>query len=238
MGDIIGIADSSGSLIATYTYGAWGEVLAITPATTNDATQLSIANINPLRYRGYYLDAETNYYYLQSRYYNPNLLRFVNSDDFDYLSKEYPNIFAYGDNDPINQEDVWGQAAQQYSRDGYYMKLSNGMKVIVTQDGFNVDMSSRFWKRSFCLSFAQMVIKAWRAKTFKGMDDVRIASELWAHAVMDRVGAVLYDWNRKYATQIAWKLNSHTKVINVDVGDKYKKYIRQCGKRPMEFVNV
>ena len=59
MGDVIGITDNTGSLIATYTYGAWGEVLAVTPATANNSSQLSIANANPLRYRGYYLDQES-----------------------------------------------------------------------------------------------------------------------------------------------------------------------------------
>ena len=48
MGDVIGITDNAGTLIATYTYGAWGEVLAVTPATAGNATQLSIANANPL----------------------------------------------------------------------------------------------------------------------------------------------------------------------------------------------
>ena len=70
MGDVIGISDNTGSLIATYTYGAWGEVLTVTPATTGNTTQLAIANANPLRYRGYYQDQETGYYYLQSRYYS------------------------------------------------------------------------------------------------------------------------------------------------------------------------
>ena len=75
MGDVIGITDSAGSLLATYTYGAWGEVLATTPATAGSTTQLAIANANPLRYRGYYLDQETGYYYLQSRYYSPLISR-------------------------------------------------------------------------------------------------------------------------------------------------------------------
>ncbi|MBQ8925432.1 MAG: RHS repeat-associated core domain-containing protein, partial [Clostridia bacterium] len=86
MGDVIGITDNTGSLIATYTYDAWGEVLAVTPATTNSATQLAIANANPLRYRGYYLDAETGYYYLRNRYYDPSITRFINVDDFEIYS--------------------------------------------------------------------------------------------------------------------------------------------------------
>ena len=93
MGDVIGITDNTGALIATYTYGAWGEVLAVTPATTGGSAQLAIANANPLRYRGYYLDQETGYYYLQSRYYNPSTSRFLNFDSFGYIS-EFRNLFS------------------------------------------------------------------------------------------------------------------------------------------------
>lgn len=81
MGDVVGITDTTGNLIATYSYGAWGEVLAVTPATAGNTTQLAIANDNPLRYRGYYYDAETSYFYLQSRYYDPGICRFINADD-------------------------------------------------------------------------------------------------------------------------------------------------------------
>ncbi|MBP3567435.1 MAG: RHS repeat-associated core domain-containing protein, partial [Paraprevotella sp.] len=113
MGDVIGITDSSGSLVATYTYGAWGEVLAVTPATTGNAAQLAIANANPLRYRGYYLDQETGYYYLQSRYYNPLSTRFLNADkgEIASISKDYAsgnNLFVYCNNSPINSSDPTG----------------------------------------------------------------------------------------------------------------------------------
>ncbi|MBQ8924864.1 MAG: RHS repeat-associated core domain-containing protein, partial [Clostridia bacterium] len=110
MGDVIGITDSAGSLIATYTCGAWGEVLATTPATAGNASQLAIANANPLRYRGYYLDQETGYYYLQSRYYNPISTRFINADkgEIASISKDYVsgnNLFVYCNNGSVNSSD-------------------------------------------------------------------------------------------------------------------------------------
>ena len=114
MGDVIGITDSAGSLIATYTYGAWGEVLATTPATAGNASQLAIANANPLRYRGYYLDQETGYYYLQSRYYNSIIARFINSDILEVsqlIRTEYSgtNVFVYCYNSPVNHRDDTGR---------------------------------------------------------------------------------------------------------------------------------
>ena len=118
MGDVIGITDSTGSLIATYTYGAWGEVLAVTPATTGNTSQLTLANVNPLRYRGYYWDAETGYYYLQSRYYSSLLGRYVNADLFGIalISKDDRvgnNLFLYCSNNPINNNDFDGKATKQ-----------------------------------------------------------------------------------------------------------------------------
>ena len=108
----------AGALIATYTYGAWGEVLATTPATTGNSAQLAIANANPLRYRGYYLDAETGYYYLQSRYYSSLLGRYVNADLFGIalISKDDRvgnNLFLYCSNNPINNNDFDGKATKQ-----------------------------------------------------------------------------------------------------------------------------
>ena len=113
MGDVIGISDNTGSLIATYTYGAWGEVLTVTPATTGNTTQLAIANANPLRYRGYYQDQETGYYYLQSRYYSPLISRFINSDKLEIASIEKEqlsggSLFVYCGNNPLNESDENG----------------------------------------------------------------------------------------------------------------------------------
>ena len=113
MGDVIGITDNTGALIATYTYGAWGEVLATTPATAGSSAQLAIANANPLRYRGYYLDAETGYYYLQSRYYDSGFCRFISSDELLLetiwsLNGFAENVFAYCYNNAVNNIDPDG----------------------------------------------------------------------------------------------------------------------------------
>ena len=61
-GDIIAIYNTSGTAVATYKYDAWGNVISATG---------TMASVNPFRYRGYYYDTETGFYYLQSRYYDP-----------------------------------------------------------------------------------------------------------------------------------------------------------------------
>ena len=70
-GDTEAIYNSSGTLLARYTYDSWGKVISIKDSSGNNVPSLHIVNLNPIRYRGYYYDTETGYYYLQSRYYDP-----------------------------------------------------------------------------------------------------------------------------------------------------------------------
>ena len=61
----------------TYTYDPWGKLLSVTDGDGNAVSGTHIASVNPLRYRGYYYDTETGFYYLQSRYYDPMTGRFL-----------------------------------------------------------------------------------------------------------------------------------------------------------------
>ncbi len=114
-GDIVGITDSKCDLIATYTYDEWGKLISIETAEENNSEQLKIAETNPLRYRGYYYDNETGYYYLQSRYYDPDLGRFISADDFSYVDTSHKlnvNAYSYCWNSPIALEDAEGTTPQ------------------------------------------------------------------------------------------------------------------------------
>ena len=101
-GDIIAITNSDGETVARYSYDAWGKCII-----EYDSTGY-IANINPFRYRGYYLDKETNLYYLNSRYYDANTGRFINADSPEYVSIQGGNLFAYGGNCPTKNADYFG----------------------------------------------------------------------------------------------------------------------------------
>ena len=93
-----------------YTYDAWGNVTAHTYDNKTPATT-SLIYRNPLRYRGYYYDTETGFYYLQSRYYDPANHRFINADVFastDIGSALASNMFAYCKNQPVNYYDSFG----------------------------------------------------------------------------------------------------------------------------------
>ena len=113
-GDVIGITDGTGNMLARYTYDAWGKPLTITDGAGTDVSgnAAHIANVNPFRYRGYYYDTESGLYYLQSRYYDPQTGRFINADGVGGKVGELGshNIFAYCENNPIHRFDPIGQA--------------------------------------------------------------------------------------------------------------------------------
>lgn len=114
VGDVKGMYDSEGNIVAKYGYSGYGEHGYIRngagQSVKDDPTH--IANINPFRFKGYYFDAETEFYYLNTRYYDPYVCRFLNADA--YISTgQGPlgyNMFAYCGNDPINRYDPEGNA--------------------------------------------------------------------------------------------------------------------------------
>ena len=106
-GDIIAITDQNGDVIAKYSYDAWGLC-----TITQDSSVVGIASINPYRYRGYYYDHEIGMYYLQSRYYNPVVGRFVNADEASFLGMSGYNLFTYCRNIPVVLDDPNGHCSQ------------------------------------------------------------------------------------------------------------------------------
>ncbi len=99
--DVIAITDNTGKTAATYKYDAWGECTII-----SDTTEEKIASINPYRYRTYYYDTDTGFYYLQSRYYDPKICRFINADDASFVVTI--NMYSYCANSPIINIDSMG----------------------------------------------------------------------------------------------------------------------------------
>ena len=101
-----------------YKYDAWGRA-------TYASDQLPISNwlclLNPFRYRGYIYDSETGMYWLRSRYYYPELHRFISADNvMDGAGLFSANLYAYCKNAPVNREDQNGHAdAAIYSEDRY-----------------------------------------------------------------------------------------------------------------------
>ena len=111
-GDVVRLISASGATEAMYTYDAWGKPLSVTDASGSAVSDAShIANVNPLRYRGYYYDVETGFYYLQSRYYDPEVGRFINADGLVSTGQGVLgyNMYAYCGNNPVNRADPTGE---------------------------------------------------------------------------------------------------------------------------------
>ena len=87
LGDIVAIRDINGNIVATYEYDAWGNCTVHNEYGGIDYSATSIGNINPFRYRGYYYDTETGFYYLQTRYYDPTICRFINADNYELVAQ-------------------------------------------------------------------------------------------------------------------------------------------------------
>ena len=109
-GDVEALYGGSGTLVARYIYDSWGNTLSVQNANGNAITSSThIANLNRIRYRGYYWDAETSLYYLQSRYYDPVTCRFVNADGQLNPGILGYNTFAYCGNNPVKNYDPNGR---------------------------------------------------------------------------------------------------------------------------------
>ncbi len=111
-GDVIHICSASGGIVATYVYDAWGYVVS---------TTAGVGQINPFRYRGYYYDSESELYYLNSRYYDSQVGRFINADGIIGANGGLQgyNMFAYCNNNPVMYSDYNGMyISRPYYTDG------------------------------------------------------------------------------------------------------------------------
>lgn len=113
-GDVIALLDHTGAVVVEYTYDAWGNILSITGSKA-----ATLGEYNPLRYRGYVYDTETQLYYLQSRYYDPNQGRFINADVFYSTGQGLlgNNMFAYCLNNPVCRKDALGTTSVECKGD-------------------------------------------------------------------------------------------------------------------------
>ena len=104
--DIVKLIDKTGATVVEYRYDSWGKLLS-----TSGSLASTLGKNNPFRYRGYVFDEETGFYYVSSRYYDPEIGRFINADDIAYLGMRgltSYNLFAYCGNNPVMGYDPYG----------------------------------------------------------------------------------------------------------------------------------
>ena len=107
-GDIVAMWTTSGVKVASYVYDAWGNIVSESVMSSHQTA----SDLNPFRYRGYYYDRETGFYYLQSRYYDPTTGRFLNADGYVSTGQGLTgfNMYAYCGNNPVMNVDYMGEA--------------------------------------------------------------------------------------------------------------------------------
>lgn len=120
-GDIIELVDINGNSVVKYKYDAWGNIISQTGG--------DLAEINPYRYRGYRYDVETGLYYLNSRYYNPEIGRYINANDVSAISPSSingVNLYTYSVNNPVTVSAYTERVAQVYGTSVAASIVSNG----------------------------------------------------------------------------------------------------------------
>ena len=145
-GDVIAIVNSSGSAVVEYTYDAWGKLLTVTGSMAS-----TLGSHNPLRYRGYVYDTETGLYYLQTRYYDPDMCRFICADGQLNCNAGLlgTNQFAYCYNNPVNMYDSDGREPVTISMAAiaqFTITMLLGIVVIYTIDcAESNDLGEKIW---------------------------------------------------------------------------------------------
>ncbi len=204
-GDVIEIIDMEGNSVVYYSYDAWGKVESISGSL---ATTLGV--LNPMRYRGYYEDTETGLYYLQSRYYDAEVGRFVSVDELGIMGALVlnvigSNLYCYCYNNPLVYSDSNGSWSVKDSRKLAKLLIGNPINVYITQNpgitvlsifylaGFTRDSKGVYHARQDCL------------QRFGGYND--FYDEIFRSATyMDRRKFEFNDSKRKYVLW-AWKGN-------------------------------
>ncbi|MBQ8393462.1 MAG: RHS repeat protein [Clostridia bacterium] len=107
-GDVLDVYNTDGTVLVSYTYDAWGNFTESVYGTTTEA---AIASSLPFRYRSYYYDIELGMYYLNTRYYDPQIGRFINVDSAMSNANgtvNGNNLYIYCFNNPVMYTDSNG----------------------------------------------------------------------------------------------------------------------------------
>ena len=171
-----------------YKYDAWGNH----EAEVADENYVTLANLNPYRYRGYYYDSETDLYFLQTRYYDPVVGRFISRDSIEYADPETIcglNLYAYCGNNPVMFTDLLGTS---------WSSFWNGVKNFFTKDipNFFTKTIPDFFTKTIPDFFKNTVWNDW------------IVNKLWNQFI---VGTV---WEKGLVPAWEWLSNNWKTVID------------------------
>ncbi|MFA9463426.1 MAG: RHS repeat-associated core domain-containing protein [Velocimicrobium sp.] len=102
-GDVVRIVDRNGKMVNNYEYDEWGNILYSKETVSN-----------PFKYTCEVYDQETGLYYLNARYYDPKLGRFINEDTYEGQINNPLSLngYSYCSNNPLIYSDPSGHVAQ------------------------------------------------------------------------------------------------------------------------------
>ncbi len=200
-GDVIGILNQAGQKIVSYTYDPWGKVLSV------DGSEAStIGQINPIRYRGYYYDTETGFYYLQSRYYDPTVRRFLNPDTL-ILEDAKIDLISYCKNNPVNYVDPNGNVVFYVGWTGSAaLSIGGGGSIVMavdTEGNMQPLVMGQYGGGIFGASAGQVIGIIWGAET---IDDIMGDGAY---------GGIAYGEAVQIDATLVW--NSYSEIIGIEL---------------------
>ena len=233
-GDVLGLYNSNGVKVGAYDYDAWGNTRMF--VVTQDAdgknvyTQINpetqylnhIVNVNPIRYRGYYYDSDLDLYYLQSRYYDAEIGRFINADSVvsgvggDVLGS---NMFAYCLNNPVNRTDPTGNWPKWLEKTVSWVKenvvapiknfVAGALSVRHEVPAYNQGDTNLCW------AYSQAMIEDFNSGTTRDVDG---ANQRAREIAVARFGE--NDWNRGSNPENLVSIGSNS-ITNIFINLKF-----------------
>ena len=205
-GDVVAIYNTSGVLQASYSYNTWGD------CTVANSTNARIANYNPIRYRGYYLDTETNWYFLNARYYSPEWRRFIspsNVSAFNPKSVNGLNLYVYAENDPIAiLHSINSNGSSKFNNYSFITVLSIADTTSSLVGDFNKNYWNVHWKNTW-------VDTDWPGFLVLSKEGFEVVN--WGLSIYK--GSLFFDNNENHSTYIS------TGNIGIYAGVNYKEGI-------------
>ena len=186
-GDVVQIIDEGGVMQAEYVYSPWGEIIS---------AEGDLAEVNPLRYRGYYYDSETGFYYLQSRYYDPENHRFINADSYASTGQGFlgVNMFAYCSNNPVNNFDNDGK------RQGHASAIAKAKRKNA-QEKYNEDTINIYMEGNGVDDASKLNVRFYIADAEKGYVNINIDKSLEITDVYDMYAVLTVIVNSEYYSE-------------------------------------
>ena len=242
-GDVLKIFDSAGSFVANYDYDAWGNIVSITNSNgANITSSTHIANINPIRYRGYYYDTETKFYYVNTRYYDPDVKRMLNADDSALVAVSLEtltdkNYYAYCDNNPVlrtdGEGDIWHVAAAA-AIGGISNSINEIIDVAYAYSSGDKDLIKMSWV-NLGISFLSGAISGGLTMTTIGIAGARVANGFISGiAETAKLGVSGEDFSLKSVAKVSLAVVEGVVGSSAGVGNKSyntlaKQTLSRCG---------